>query len=217
MSRILQSVRRILSVVICVAGILLPAVASYAESDWSKMLRSAPPIGERSLGMAGAPVVVLEYASATCPHCGIFHVQSWPQIKREYVDTGKVRWIIREIPLDSLSMAAFMLARCMPADRYFATLDSLFAEQKLWMGTEPRNELWKLMQRKGMQREQFDYCLARQDLSEAIYHTAKQAVEEFGVKSTPTFFVNGRVVHGAQTFAFFQELIEAELRKAERQ
>ena len=215
MSRVLLSMRRILSAVICAAGILLSAVAGHAESDWSKILLSVPSTGERSLGTVGAPVVVLEYASATCPHCAIFHVQSWPKIRREYVDTGKVRWVIREMPLDSLSMAAFMLARCMPADRYFATLDSLFAEQKLWMGSEPRNELWKLMQRQGMQRDQFDHCLTRQDLSEAIYQTAKQAIEEFEVKSTPTFFVNGRVVHGAQTFAFFQDLIEAELRKAE--
>jgi protein-disulfide isomerase len=216
MSHPLLSKRRILLAAICAAGILPSAVLSHTESNWPKILLSVPSTGERSLGPASAPVVIVEYASATCPHCAIFHVQSWPQIRHEYVDTGKVRWIIRELPLDSLAMAAFMLARCMPADQYFTTLDTLFAEQKLWMGSEPRIELWKLMQRNGMQREQFDLCLTRRDLSEAIYHTAKQAIEEFGIKSTPTFIVNGRVVHGAQTFTFFRDLIEAELRKVRR-
>jgi protein-disulfide isomerase len=215
MSRVLLSKRRILSAAICAASILFFAVTGYAETNWPKMLLSAPPTGERSLGTVGAPVIVLEYASATCPHCAIFHVQSWPQIKREYVDTGKVRWIFRELPLDSLAMAAFMLARCAPAESYFAVLDALFATQRQWMGGEPRDELWKLMQNKGMQRDQFDLCLGRQDLSDAIYHTAKQAVEEFGVKSTPTFFINGRVVQGAQTFMVFQELIHAELSKVQ--
>jgi len=215
MSRVLLSTRRILPAAICAASFLFFTVAGYSEANWPKMLLSTPPTGERSLGTVGAPVVVLEYASATCPHCAIFHIQSWPQIKRNYVDTGKVRWIIRELPLDSLAMAAFMLARCVPAESYFATLDDLFAAQRQWMGSEPRNELWKLMQRKGMQRDQFDLCLERQDLSDAIYHTAKQAIEQFGVKSTPTFFINGRVIQGSQTFVVFQELIEAELRKVQ--
>lgn len=212
-----MSTRRFLSAVIWAAGILLLAVASRAESNWPQILRSAPATGERSLGTADAPVVILEYASATCPHCGLFHVKVWPEIRREYVDTGKVRWILRELPLDSLAMAAFMLARCVSADQYFPTLDLLFTQQKLWMGTEPRNEFWKIMQRTGMNRRQFDLCLERQDLSDAIYQTAKQATEEFGVKSTPTFFVNGKIIRGTQDFAFFKKFIDEELKKAAAQ
>jgi protein-disulfide isomerase len=214
MVRALISTRRIFSAVICAAAILVFAPASRAESDWQNILRSAPVTGERSRGAADAPVVVLEYASATCPHCALFHVKVWPEIRRQYVDTGKVRWIIRELPLDSLAMAAFMLARCVSADRYFRTLELLFAEQESWMGAEPRNELQKIMQQVGMDREQFNLCLEREDLSEAIFQTAKQATEEFGVKSTPTFFVNGQIVRGTQDFAFFKELIDKELKKA---
>ena len=91
MSRVLLSTRRIVSTAICAASILFSTVTGYSETNWPKMLVSTPPTGERSLGAVGAPVIVLEYASATCPHCAIFHVQSWPHIKRDYVDTGKVR------------------------------------------------------------------------------------------------------------------------------
>ena len=208
------STRRIFSAVLCAAGILVIGAAHGAQVDWPKILLSTPATGERSLGSAGAPVVVVEYASATCPHCALFHVKIWPQIRRQYVDTGNVRWIIRELPLDSLAMAAFMLARCVSPDRYFSTLELLFAQQKLWMGAEPRNELRKLMEQVGMSREQFDLCLQREDLSEAIYQTAKKATEEFEVKSTPTFFVNGQMIRGTQDFPFFKELIDRNLRKS---
>lgn len=204
---------KILSVALCALAILVATAAAGTGSFWETILRSTPATGERSLGPANAQVVVIEYASTTCSHCAMFHIHSWPQIKRNYVDTGRVRWIIRELPLDSLAMAAFMLARCMPADQYFATIDILFSAQKSWTGEEPRKALWMLMKDR-MSHEQFESCLTREDLSESIYKTAKRAVEEFGVKSTPTFFVNGEKIAGAQTFDYFKTLLDRALRKA---
>ena len=197
-------------------GTALSQTAQLEESVGRRLLASAPKIGERSLGSPNAPVVVIEYASLTCPHCGQFHIRSWPQIRDEYVQTGKVRWIFREFPLDSLAMAAFMLARCMPHDRYVATIDVLFRTQKLWMGPDSRKELARTMQAAGMNRDAFDVCMGREDLAEAIYDIAKTAQTEFDVKSTPTFFVNGQRVRGAQEFAFFKTLLDAELAKASR-
>jgi protein-disulfide isomerase len=214
MSRDSIAARIIFSGVICLLCVLAPLAAAGPGSDWNRILRSMPTTGDRSLGSADAPVIVLEYASASCPHCAIFHNKSFPQIRRDYVDTGKVRWIFRELPLDELAMAAFMLARCMPEEKYFTTVEALFIDQKLWMGIEPRKAFWQIMQRMGMSQDQFDGCLRRQDLSQSIYQTAKQAVDEFGVKSTPTFFINGERIRGTQEAHYFGTLIEGALRKA---
>lgn len=213
MSRVSIVVGTIFSVALCALAVLASTTATGRVSDWETILRSTPATGERSLGPADAQVVVIEYVSATCPHCAMFHMHSWPQIKRNYIDTGKVRWIMRELPLDSLAMAAFMLARCVSADQYFTTIDALFSAQKSWTGEEPRKALWQLMKER-MSHEQFDSCLAREDLSESIYQTAKRAAEEFGIKSTPTFFINGQKISGAQTFDDFKSLLDRELRKA---
>jgi protein-disulfide isomerase len=194
------------------AGAALSQDAGMGDTVGRRLLVSAPAIGERSLGSPEAPVVVIEYASATCPHCAQFHIRSLPQIRNAYIDTGKVLWIFREFPLDSLAMAAFMLARCVPQDDYFPTIETLFTEQRLWTGPGARQELARVMRGAGMNQETFDSCIARSDLAEGIYDIAKTA-QSFGVTSTPTFFVNGHVVRGAQDFATFAALIDLELSK----
>jgi protein-disulfide isomerase len=177
----------------------------------NKLLARAPAIGERSIGSPEAPVVVIEYASATCPHCARFHIEAWPQIRRYYVDTGKVRWIFREFPLDSLAMAAFMLARCIDREKYFSIIELLFRQQKVWAVGEARKELFAVMQQIGMRQDEFDACIQRKDLAEAIYNIAKTANSEFGVNSTPTFFVNGKLVRGTQNFDGFKTILEEQL------
>ncbi|MDP9137337.1 MAG: DsbA family protein [Pseudomonadota bacterium] len=200
-------------------------IASKAQSQDSesvdtvsrRLLASAPRIGERSLGSPTAPVVVVEYASATCPHCAQFHIRSWPHIRDEYVDTGKVRWIFREFPLDDLALAAFMLTRCIPEHQYFEAIDALFRTQKRWTESATREELARTMRMAGMDGDAFATCMTRQDLAEAIVDIAKTAQHEFAVQSTPTFFVNGQRVRGAQEFTFFKALLDAELAKEFRQ
>src|SRR6202008_1998594 len=108
-----------------------------------------PALGERALGQAAAPVTIIEYASATCPHCAHFQKDTFPALKRDYIDTGKVRFIFREFPFDDLALAAFMLARCAPEDKYFALIDVLFEQQEKWVKDNPRDELFKIAQLAG--------------------------------------------------------------------
>ena len=165
-----------------VAGLLLGtpvtarAATGNAEQE-AKLMAAVPPHGERVLGKADAPVVMIEYASATCPHCAEFHVDVLPEIKKKYVDTGKVKLIFREFPLDDRAMAVFMLARCLPEDEYFQTVDSLFRQQKEWTGSNPKAPLLKIMQDAGMTEAEFDACLKRRDLAQAIFelNAGKQA------------------------------------------
>ncbi|NNE22217.1 MAG: thioredoxin domain-containing protein, partial [Rhizobiales bacterium] len=105
-----------------IAGFGLPQTPAAAPSA----LMTPPPLGEKWLGRADAPVTMIEYASATCPHCANFHTDTFPAIKTDYIDTGKVRFAMREFPFDQLSLAAFMLARCAPEERYFGMIDVLF-------------------------------------------------------------------------------------------
>lgn len=190
--------------------------ATATEAVAQKLLAAVPSIGERSLGNPTAPVTVIEYASATCPHCAAFHALVWPRLRSAYVDTGKVLWIFRELPLDDLAMAAFMLARCSPPDRYFDVIAALFGKQKLWARGEgsARDELEKILSGFGVDQGAFDACVQRRDLVDAIYDIAKTANQTFGVRATPTFFINGERVEGAQEFETFQARIDAALAKS---
>lgn len=134
-----------------------------------KLLVAVPSLGEQSTGKADAPVVMIEYASATCPHCAEFHEKVLQSIKTEYIETGKVRFIFREFPLDKLAMGAFMLARCAPSDKYFPTIDMMFRRQQTWRtSNNPGDELFRIMQLSGMDKPGFEACLKRQDVSRAF-------------------------------------------------
>ncbi len=175
-----------------------------------KLLAAAPSLGERSIGRADAPVVVIEYASATCPHCAEFHEKILPLIRTEYVDTGKVRFIFREFPLDQLAMAVFLLARCVPEEKFFSTIDMLFRRQQTWMNTR-KKELLRVMQLSGMDEAAFETCLKREDISKAIFDSTMKARDEFGIKGTPAIFINGKMVDGHKDFAEIKTAIDAAL------
>lgn len=198
---------------------LMSSLSAQAQEDAAaktiadKLLAGAPSIGERSMGQPDAPVVMIEYASATCPHCAEFHEKVLPQIRGEYIETGKLRFIFREFPLDNLAMGAFMLTRCVPEDKFFPTLNVLFKRQKLWMSGNAKEELFRVMQLAGMDQAAFDACLKKEDLAKAIYESAKQAREEFGVKGTPAIFINGRMIDGHKEYAEIKSAIDAELAK----
>lgn len=201
-----------------IVGLLLacasPVRATADDKDMAaKLLAAVPPHGERSLGAPDAPVVIIEYASATCPHCAEFHVDVLPEIKKTYIDTGKARLIFREFPLDQRAMAVFMLTRCVPEDKYFATVDMVFRQQKSWTGNSPKAPLMKIMQMAGMSEAEFDACLKREDLAKAIFETRETANKQFGVKGTPTFFVNGQFVDGHKDASAVSAAIEAALKR----
>ena len=157
------------------------------------------PLGEMSLGDANAPITVIEYASMTCPHCAHFSETTFPELKKRYIDTGKVRFIFREFPLDRLALAGFVLARCAGPDKYFPVIETLFAQQRDWVVQKPLQPLLAIFKQVGMNEETFNSCLDNQQLAEGIDKVRSQAADKFGVNSTPTFFVNGKRVNGALT------------------
>jgi protein-disulfide isomerase len=192
-----------------VAAAALAPSAFAAEPDLST-LTEAPAIGEKVLGKDDAPVTIIEYASATCPHCATFHKSVFPQLKSEFIETGKVRFVFREFPFDDLALAAFMLARCAPADKYFPMVDMLFEQQKTWAGPNARTELFRIAQMAGFTQEQFDKCLTDEAVAKGIIEVRNKAAQSYGVEATPTFFINGKLVRGEQSIeAFRQHIAEA--------
>ena len=147
-----------------------------------------------SLGKADAPVTIVEYASMTCSHCATFHNTVLPKLKEKYIDTGKVRLILREFPLDNLAAAGSMLARCAPAEKSYEVVGALFAKQNDWAFVQgnPIPALFKIAGDYGFTKESFDKCLTDQKLLDSITGTRDRANKQFSVRSTPTFFVNGK-------------------------
>ena len=154
------------------------------------------PMEEETLGDPKAPVTVIEYASMTCPHCAHFSMTTFPELKKRYIDTGKVYYIFREFPLDELATAGSMLARCSGKDNYFPLIETLFASQRDWVVQRPRTALLGIVKQTGMSEEAFDACLANQQMAQNIEKVRGDASTKFGVQSTPTFFINGKMVSG---------------------
>ena len=141
--------------------------------------------------------IMVEYASMTCSHCAHFHEATYPHLKKNYIETGKVRFVIREFPFDPLAIAAFMLARC-SGDKREALVDLLFSQQKVWaFSNQPLQGLKNLTKQAGMSDATFDSCLKDQKLYQNVTATAERGGKQFGVDSTPTFFINGKRVTGA--------------------
>ncbi len=189
---------------------LLPGtIPAFAATDADpKLLHEEPGLGDRFMGQEEAPVTIVEYASATCPHCANFHKQALVPLKKDYIETGKVRFIFREFPFDDLALAAFMLARCAPKDKYFPMLDVIFERQKIWT-RNPREELLKIAKLAGFTEESFGKCLKDEKIARGINEIRDTGAKKFGVNSTPTFFVNGKVLAGNAPIESFVKLIDA--------
>jgi protein-disulfide isomerase len=153
-----------------------------------------PDIVESKPGADGKepPVTIVEYASMTCSHCAAFHATTYPVLRSKYIDTGKVRFILREFPLDPLATAAFMLARCAGPDKRDAMIGLLFQLQRNWAGSnKPIEELAGLVKQTGMSQETFQACLNNEDLRKKIDEVHDRGELKFGVDATPTFYING--------------------------
>ncbi|MCC7482142.1 MAG: DsbA family protein [Hyphomicrobiales bacterium] len=176
---------------------LAQSVNALSAADVAiKLLDSVPALGERSLGDPAAKVTMIEYASVTCTYSAAFNETVWPGLKRDFVDTGKLRLIFREFPMDRLALDAFMLARCIPEKDYFATIDLMFKQQTVWRGKDAGRQLFRIMQLSGMTEAEFKSCVEDENIGKPIVEAARLARETFGVKATPTFFVNGRMIDG---------------------
>ncbi|WP_436167914.1 DsbA family protein [Bosea sp. LjRoot9] len=186
------------------AAAMLGARSAQAQTD----LTTAGPLGDVWLGNADAKVTVIEYASMTCSHCAAFHQDTWPALKAKYIDTGKIRFTLREFPLDPLATAGFMLARCNGNDKYYPMTDMLFSQQKAWAFTDkPVDALSSMVKQAGFTQESFEACLKRQDIYDAVTQVKDRGAKA-GVDATPTFFINGQKRSGALSIAEFDKILE---------
>ena len=196
----------------CAASALLalsPALAFAQEAAVNVADLHAPgQLGEKVLGPAEAPVTVVEYASFSCPHCAAFHRETYAAFRAKYIDTGKVRYIYRDFPLNAPAYAASMIARCAPADRYFEVLDAFYGDQQAWL-TAPNLKEATLQRSQpfGFTPQSFDACLSNQALFSGLEAEKARGVG-FGVQATPTFFINGKKYEGALSLAQLDEAIE---------
>jgi protein-disulfide isomerase len=164
-------------------------------------------------GKADAPITIVEYASMTCSHCAAFHATTYPTLVSKYVDTGKVRFILREFPLDPLATAGFMLARCSGPQKRNAVVDLLFDQQKNWAFTDkPLAALSDLLKQTGMTQASFETCINDQSLYDKVDQERDYAAQKFGIDATPTFFINGRKISGEITPDALDKLLEPMLK-----
>ena len=199
------------------AASVLPAAAQDALEDKGYAL------GDVVLGSEDAPVTVIEYASFTCPHCKNFHVQSWPTIKRDYVDTGKVRFIMREVYFDQFGLWGAMVARCGGEERYYDLVDALLKNQDQWYGVHREafvqtknagpivDELKKIGRRVGMSNTRIEECVTDVALRDRLVADFQEYAERDNVRSTPSFMINGEMTTGVRSPAAMAELIDQHL------
>jgi protein-disulfide isomerase len=192
---------------------LISSAMAQSASDVAKPV-SLP---DMAIGPADASVTITEYASMTCPHCAAFNADVFPKIKSTYIDTGKIRYIFREFPLDIKAAAGSMLARCIAKDdapKYFAVVDVLFKQQMDWAygKTSTTDGLVRIGKQAGLSQEQVDTCLKDQALLDKIGADQKYAADILKVNSTPTFFVNGDVIKGEASFDVFDAKIKSLLK-----
>ncbi|MEP3048607.1 MAG: thioredoxin domain-containing protein [Roseibium sp.] len=188
------------------------SMPAFAQSVGEEDLLKPGPLGDKIIGDENAPVTIVEYASMTCGHCANFHTGTWPALKKDYIETGKVRFIFREFPLDPVAAAAFMLARCAPQDKYFEIIDVMFEQQRSWAFTDnPYQSLLDFSKQIGFTQESFEECLTNQGLLDAVNAVRERGSNEFGVTSTPTFFINGEKHPGALRIEEMGKIIEENL------
>lgn len=187
---------------------LLPAAAfAQTKVDVAELLKPGP-LGDQVLGPENAPNTIVEYASLTCTHCKHFHDTTWPQLKQKYIDTGKVRFILRDFPLDPLASAGFMLAHAAPNDKFYPMVDLLFDQQQNWAFVDnPVPALFNIAKQVGFTQETFELALKNQALLDAVNAIKDRGAKDFGVDATPTFFINGVKQPGALTLEEIEKLL----------
>ncbi len=163
---------------------------------------------DRVLGDPAAPITIIEYASLTCPHCAHFATDVLPELKREWIDTGKAKLILRDFPLDGPALRAAMIARCAPPNRFYAFAETFFASQDKWALTKDYLEaLARLAKLGGMGKDEFEACLKNTTLENRIVEQRLVASQQLDVTSTPTFFINGSKFSGAPTAEEFNRVL----------
>ncbi|MCB1383307.1 MAG: DsbA family protein [Notoacmeibacter sp.] len=183
---------------------------AQGEADVAKLMEAGA-LPDQWLGDEKAPVTIIEYASTTCGHCAHFHETTWPELKKAYIDTGKVHFVLREFPFDPRATAAFMLARC-SGSNYYPMIDVLFSQQNVWARAPQETAaqvMFQTVKIAGFSQESFDACLKDQQLLDNVNAVRNKAADEFKVDATPTFFINGKKYSGAMPFAEMAAIIDS--------
>lgn len=186
-------------------GMLRPAAA---QTTPPAPAADNPRLSERSMGAASAPMVVQEFFSLTCSHCGAFGRDTWPQVKRELVQTGKVRFVWRDFPLDQIALRAAVVARYFPAEAYEPFIEALLTTQDRWAfarGIDHKAEIGKIAAMAGMSPATFEQAWADDDTARGILMLRQQGERQYNIQATPTFVFNTRVVSGAIPFDRFAQ------------
>lgn len=198
--------RLIFTAVIAMGALQVAALPAHAAD--------APTLqaDDHILGNKTAPITIFEYASLTCPHCAAFASDTLPKLQKDWIDTGKAKLVYRDFPLDQSAVIAATIARCFPAERYFPFIETLFQTQREWaQGSEAatKTALARIAKLGGMSQAQFDACAADQKNSDAVLNSRLVAQNQYGIDSTPTFFVNGTKVVGDVSYDEFVKYLEA--------
>jgi protein-disulfide isomerase len=194
---------------------LHPIGEAMAQSAVAALVAKPMSLPDMALGSAKAPVSITEYASMSCPHCAAFEQNVFPMLKSKYIDTGKVRFVFREFPLDIKAAAASMLARCIAGDdaeKYFGAVDSLFKLQDPLMA-ETKATLKLIGEQAGMSEQAVETCEKDQALLDKLKADQAFAFEVLKVDATPAFFINGEMLKGAMSFEELEKKIKALLKR----
>lgn len=193
------------------AVMALAGLAAPSHADGVQPPASYP---ERVLGNPDAPVTIYEYSSLTCPHCATFHNDTLPELEKAYIETGKVKVVFRDFPLDGTAFGAAMIGRCAPEPMYFKLIALMFENQSTWTRSDdPMSHLKQYARLAGMDDASIDSCLKNEDLFQSMRDVQVQAKQRLGISSTPSFVVGGEMIPGGIPYEAFAERIDALLSK----
>ncbi len=188
--------------------------ASTATASTSSDMALVP---DMILGSADAPLTVMEYASFTCPHCANFHATVWDKFKKKYIDTGKVKFIYREVYFDKYGLWGAMVARCGGPEKYFGISDILYDTQKDWLASGEAVGIADALRRvgitAGMTADQVDACLKDNAKAQAMVTAYQTNATNDKIEGTPTFIIAGESHSGEMTYDEFAALLDAKLPK----
>ena len=163
------------------------------------------------IGNEDAKITIIEYASLSCSHCADFHVNTLETLKKEYIDTGKVRMVFRDYPFNYPALLGSMVLRCIPENYRYDYMNALFKLQTDWVNKKNKKtiqELYKIMQSGGMTKEEYDACIYNTELENEILEGVMEAQNQFNIKSTPSFIINGKLIEGNKSIKEFRQIID---------
>ena len=189
-------------------------LAFAAEASETAALADEFGITEMTMGPSDAAVTIVEYASFTCPHCANFHKNQFKELKANYIDTGKVHFIYRDVFFDRPGLWASMVARCGGSERFFGISDMIYNQQRDWTSGNDAvtisNNLRRIGKVAGLSEEQLDACMSDEDKAKALHSWYEATTAADGVSSTPTLVINGQT-YGNMGYAALAELIDEKL------